>query len=292
VGNRTRILLLLLCLVPFQAEARFPNAFAGTQQSVVQAQTSGEVSFQLVHSSLILVQGSLNEVKGRNVLIDTGSNPTVLDVQMARKLGLAGEANGLRTLDGNIHGRIGSLSSLRLGPIAAKSVPVFIADLSFMKRDTGTTIDAVVGLDLLQVNDLTIDYNARRILLGPASPYQHSIRFESGPPLITVDMEIDGQPRRMLVDTGAEGLFLFHNQSSQMPETAVTQKSTQVSLLNHKLVEIPTVRLGELHRRSQPAYVVPIHDPSLRDFDGLFGPRALGIHIVIFDFKNRRLAWN
>jgi predicted aspartyl protease len=241
---------------------------------------------------LILVQGSLNGVKGRNLLIDTGSNPTVLDVQMARKLGLEGEVNGLRTLDGNIPVRIGSLSSLTLGPIAAKSVPVFIADLFFMKKDMGMRIDAVVGLDLLKVNDLTIDYDTRQILFGPAPQYKHSIPFESGPPLITVDMEIDGQPRRLLVDTGAEGLFLFQNQP-QMLETAVTQNSSHISLVrNREQVEIPTVRLGELQRRNQTAYVVPIADPSLRDFDGLLGPPALGIHIVIFDFKNRRLGWN
>jgi hypothetical protein len=52
------------------------------------------------------------------------------------------------------------------------------------------------------------------------------------------------------------------------------------------------VRLGELQRSRPPANVAPIRDPSLCDFDGLLGPPALGIQIVIFDFKNRRLGWN
>jgi len=156
----------------------------------------------------------------------------------------------------------------------------------------GMRIDAVVGLDLLRANDLTINYDTRRILFGPAPQYKHSTPFKSGPPLITVDMEIDGQPRRLLVDTGAEGLFLFQHQSPVL-ETAITQNSSQMTFVrNREQVEISTVRLGELQRRKQAAYVVPIQDPSLRDFDGLLGPPALGIHIVTFDFKNRRLGWN
>jgi hypothetical protein len=173
-------------------------------------------------------------------------------------------------------------------------MPVFVADLSFMQRDLGERIDAVVGLDVLKASSFTIDYEARKIVFGPTPQYRDWVPFADGPPMITVEMQIGGESKKLLVDTGAEGLFLFREESRRVEalESATLQAGSHVSLSrNREQVEIPDVRLGNLRRSRQAAYVVRTQDESLRDFDGLLGLQALGITKVVFDLERGRLGW-
>lgn len=287
-------MVLVLCLTAIGTEARVRNPFSKSQASASAAQNLSAIPFRLVHSSLVVTSGSLNGVQARNLLIDTGTNPTVLDVAVARMLGVQGENGDLRTLGGVIPGATAILSSVQLGPIVAKSVPVFVADLSFMQRDFGERIDAVIGLEVLRAASFTIDYEDRRITFGPAPQYRNWVPFADGPPMITVEVEIDGKRKRLLVDTGAEGLFLFREQDRkhELSETAGLARGSHVSLLgNRQQVELPDVRLGSLRRTRQAAYLVDTQDSSWRDFDGLLGMPALGITEVVFDFEQRRLGW-
>ena len=287
-------MLLVLCLSAMRTEARVRNPFSKSQGSASAAQKSSAIPFRLVHSTLVVASGSLNGVQERNLLIDTGTNPTVLDVAVARMLGIGGQTGDLRTLGGGITGATAILSSVQLGPIVAKSVPVFVADLSFMQQDFGQRIDAVIGLEVLKAASFTIDYEDRRIDFGPPPRYRNWVPFADGPPMITVEVEIDGTRKRLLVDTGAEGLFLFRKQKrkQERSETARSESGSHVSLTrNRQQVELPDVRLGSLRRSKQAAYIVDIQDPSLRDFDGLLGIPALGITEVVFDFERGRLGW-
>jgi hypothetical protein len=172
---------------------------------------------------------------------------------------------------------------------------VFIADLSYALKDIGIRVDAIVGLDVLQGSDFVIDYRSQRIIFGPAPRYRDSIAFETGPPLIRVTMQIDGKPKRLLVDTGAEGLFIFRAQN-MTDDTAAEVKSGSSSHVypgrNRVQVEIPELRLGTLELKRQLAYVEDTPQRSAYDFDGLLGPLALGMFQVVFDFHNRKLGWN
>jgi len=294
VANRGKLVVLVLCLTAMRAQARVRNPFSKSQASASAAQNLSAIPFRLVHSSLVVASGSLNGVETRNLLIDTGTDPTVLDVGVARMLGIEGETGDLRTLGGGITGATGIVSSVQLGPIVAKSVPVFVADLSFMQQEFGERIDAVIGLEVLRAASFTIDYEDRRIAFGPAPQYRNWVPFADGPPMITVEVEIDGQRKRLLVDTGAEGLFLFrdHDRKHELPKTAGFRSGSHVSLTgNRQRIELPDVRLGSWRRSKQAAYLVGTQDPSRRDLDGLLGMPALGITEVVFDFERGRLGW-
>lgn len=293
--SRAKVLVLLICVltIPVAAESRDSSSYS--RQRAIASQPTGEVPFELVHSCLVVVRGSLNGVKGRNLLIDTGSNPTVLDADMARTLGISGGAADLVTLEGHIQANHGLLSSVTLGPVTAKSVPVFIADLSHSLKDIGIRIDALVGLDVLKNTDFVIDYRAQRISFGPAPRYRDSIPLEIDPPFYFVAMEIDGKPKRVLIDTGAEGLFIFRGRNTTEPLAAkvLPRNASHVSLGDNRIeVEIPEVRLGALERKRQRAYVENTPQPSSTDFDGLVGPLALGMFQVVFDFHSHKLGWN
>lgn len=293
--SRARVLLLLICVLTIPAEAESRHSSSYTRQQAIASQPTGEVPFELVRSCLVVVRGSLNGVKGRNLLIDTGSNPTVLDAETARTLGITGGAADLLTLQGHIQADNALLSSVTVGPVTAKSVPVFIADLSHSLKDIGIRIDALVGLDVLKGTDFVIDYRSERIIFGAAPHYRDSIPLEIDPPFYLVAIQIDGKPKRVLIDTGAEGLFIFRTRNPTEPIAAkvLPRNASHVSLGHNRVeVEIPEVRLGTLERKRQRAYVEETPQPSSTDFDGLLGPLALGIFQVVFDFHNRKLGWN
>ena len=294
MGNRAKILVVWLCLAGVQADAGMRNPFSRRHEPAVASQPSGKVSFQFLLSTFVVAKGSLNGIKGRNLLVDTGSSPTVLDAEMARKLGVDGKAGDIRVLSGTRQGATGVLSSLSLGPITAKSVPVFITDLSFIGKDLGVRIDAVVGLDILGTSSLLIDYQSQQLIFGKTPDFRDSVPFETGPPLVTVTTQIEGQTKKLLVDTAAGGLFIFRDQRRPSDGRAMValRNVNNISLgANREQIEVSEVRLGTLRRTRQAAYLVRTEDPSLREFDGLLGPTAMGVREVMFDFEHGRLGW-
>lgn len=258
------------------------------------ARPSFNLPFKLHRGYVVVVEGSLGTLSRRRLMIDTGANPTVVDSSVARQLGLGGQATHLALLNGDARVRTSVLSSLTLGPITARSLSVSVADLGFIDRDLGTRVDAIVGLDVLRASSFTIDYEAHQIIFGPVPPSSSSVSFETGPPFVTVRMEIEGEPVRLLVDTGASGLTLFRNEHDSFGQLPIlrVQSSTNISgVLNREQVELPNARLGNLSRRKQTAYLVRPQKDIPQDFDGLMGIPALGVKQVAFDFEHGRLSW-
>ena len=254
---------------------------------------SSDLPFQLLRGYVIVVEGSLGDLKSCHFLIDTGSSPTILDAAVARQLRLGGHRAELFLLNHDVNVGTSLLSTLVLGPIRARSLPVLIADLSPIQKDLGMPIDAIIGLDVLQTS-FVIDYQSRHITFGPSPSLVHSIPFESGSPFVTVSMRVDGEAVRLLVDTGASGLLLFHGEHyhfSALPLMRVQTSTNIAGTFDREQVELSDVRLGSLHRQKQTAYLVRTKEQAAHDFDGLMGIPALGIKQVAFDFERGMLSW-
>src|SRR2546427_2999312 len=103
-----------------------------------------EVSFDLYGGYLVVVRGSLGKLEKRNFIIDSGTNPSVLDERVARHLGLSGRKEKLRLVNREIDTTIVLIPSIRLGPLAQESMPMLVQDLSFFQRKLGVRIDARV----------------------------------------------------------------------------------------------------------------------------------------------------
>lgn len=255
---------------------------------------SYDVPFRLYHDYLIVVDGMLGELAGRHLVIDTGSSPTILDTFVARRLGLRGRGSDLDLLNGRTRAKTSVLSSLTLGPITAKSLPVLVADLSFLQRSIGARVDAIVGLDVLQASNFLIDYGSQKMTFGSLQPLPDSAPFETGPPFVTVRMQLQGEPVRLLVDTGASGLLLFsgeHNALSWLPVMRV-QNSTSISgPFEREQVAVSDVRLGNTNLGRQTAFLVHTQKEIFSEFDGLIGIPAIGIRQIAFDFECRMVSW-
>ena len=170
-----------------------------------------ELSFRAYRDYLVVVQGSLGGKLGRNLIIDTGTDPSVIDRRVAQELHMAGVAGKLAVHDQVVDAQQAVLPSVQIGTLRAEFLPVLIRDLGFLQKDLGVRIDGIIGLDVLRLSNFTIDYTTRRIVFGAAPVYGSSAPLQSTPPWLTVKMEVDGVSIRVLLDTAASGIILFQS---------------------------------------------------------------------------------
>jgi predicted aspartyl protease len=180
------------------------------------AKPAAELPFKLLSGNLIVVKGRVGPFDPVNILLDTGTSPTIISKAVAERLGLKGAPGLLLTLNGMVSTQSVVLSHVQIGTLAANSVEAVIEDLGFLKEKVGVPIEAVVGFDLLGANNLTIDYRKKKIVFG-ASATRKKVPFKAQGSLLTVNATIDGQQVRLLVDSGAGGLLLCRNPSRSNP---------------------------------------------------------------------------
>jgi predicted aspartyl protease len=291
--------LCLLCAALFlpqkcisqipQGAARIPDHSGAT--------TRVEIPFRLYGDYLIVVQGSLGTLKRLNFLIDTGVSPIVVDPRIAKQLGLTGGGvHKLALFNQNTDVRLVALPSFQIGPIRTESLPAMIQDLSSFEKIMGIRIDASIGFDVLNMSSFSIDYSSKRIVFGPIDSSPSSAPFDSGPPVLTVQLRVQDEPVRLLVDTGSAELVLFECQLPgrlrQLPVASAHRFSNGTGKeIEVKELALTTVRLGATDFGPQTSLSVADKANCGRSFDGVVGIRRLGLKWVAFDFEHRSFGW-
>ncbi|HMK20719.1 MAG TPA: aspartyl protease family protein, partial [Terriglobales bacterium] len=101
------------------------------------------IPFKRAGEHLIVVQGSLGDLAKRNLVIDTGAYPSIVDTAVARKLHISGQREELDAVTHKLSRPVVILPSVDLGPIHASAVRAMTADLSAASRVFGIRIDAL-----------------------------------------------------------------------------------------------------------------------------------------------------
>jgi hypothetical protein len=190
-----------------------------------------------------------------------------------------------------------SLFGLRVGSVEFPTVSAMVLDLATIESRLGLRLDAIIGLDVLQERNFTIDYRQRRLLIGEAlatgDPIPFELKTDAGAPYVVVPMEVNSQRVRLLLDTGADGLTLYAARVQALTHTV--QKSgtrkdvSAVGEYDVNQIRLSNIRLGAIQRASLQAAVINSPDSALRDFDGLLGPTFLGITRLALDFRTSTL---
>jgi predicted aspartyl protease len=254
-----------------------------------------EIRFDLYHEYLVVMQGSLGKMKKRNILFDTGSNPITIDEQLARKLDLKEEQSApgkMQVTNGTVPTRLVTLSSLQIGPIQRNSIPAAVADLSMFEAIAGVHIDAVIGLEVFGEQSFRVDYADRRIILGPVERDPSAVPFETGPPFVTVQMEVRSQPLKVLVDTGTAGLVLFSNRvgdwQRQLPVIGERESSNMGGSVSLRQVKLDEMQMGQKSVGVGATFLVESH---CCNFDGLLGISGMRVKEIGFDFERGMFSW-
>jgi hypothetical protein len=243
--------------------------------------------FDLYHNYLIVARGSVGSRSGLNFLVDTGTNPSVLDRRVAQKLHLQERPSILAGINGRVQAGQATVPSLEFGPIRRDNVNMVVADLSFFSKAIPVPIDGVIGLDVVGQIPFEIDYAASQISFGPIPLLKNSLPLEvrGGLPIVTA--ELNHLSTHLVLDTAASALIVFAPQTpamvSRVNATTVQQSSSRMGEFERKSVQLGSLTLGHMELRGQPAFLLQNPWDRNEDFDGLMSPALLGITRLAID---------
>jgi predicted aspartyl protease len=264
----------------------------GAQQNLSRV----ELRFKLYQNYLIVVQGNLGSLEGLNLLIDTGANPTAVDQRIAKKLGLKGQSKKLQLLDQGVLVEAVELPALQLGPIRAESLRGIVQDLSPVENALGVRIDLIVGFGVLSAENLTIDYETKKIIFGTVDPLPFAVPFHTRPPTLTLQLQVGGDAVPLLLDTGAKAMLLFEcglrGHMRDLATFSVKQSSSSKgTAFDVQEAWLSEVHLGTLELAAMRVLVVPGKQTCGWDFAGVLGISALGFRQIAFDFERNLFSF-
>ena len=235
LGRRRAILLALLAVAPI-------SMFAAARSARV-PQLTGYKAVRVQYGPLNKMIMSVN-INGQpaKLLVDTGSNQTILNADAAESFGIRPSQRGLRYIRfTQINGEVlpvGYVQNLTAGSMNFGSSPVTLRR-SIQAGNRNAQVDGVLGLDVLHRHEAVINCRTRLIFFKTGQGRQMNLsavalsekftrvplrREDSG--ALTVPCSIGGRPAHMLVDTGA---FLTTFNESFLRSLGLPTEPTRVS---------------------------------------------------------------
>jgi len=251
-----------------------------------------ELSMRVYQGYLVVVKGSVGGLEEQNLLVDTGTDPSIVNASIVRALGLATQTASLDAINARLAATSTILPALDVGRIHARTIPVLVQDFTSLENRLGTPIAAVVGLDVLGQSSFRLDYAAKRLVFGPVVRRGISLPLEATP-LVTVDLLVGRKHARVLLDTGAAGLVFFE---SRVGRSLPLEASSEVRLdsglsgsIASRIVKPGELLLGDQRLHLQKAFLMQDRESPGRNYDGLLGVGAMGFKSISFDFDSKRV---
>jgi predicted aspartyl protease len=254
-----------------------------------------EIPFKLYQNHWVLAVGSLGGSEQRNLMIDTGTNPTLVDDSTAGELGLVRDSRSLGSTSvvyGSVPTYHSILPTLDLGPIHREAMPVAVTDLSWLREQIGIQVDAVIGLDVMAQLNFQIDYQSRRISFGAIRIARSAVPMEQADRLLTVQATLNGEPAKLIVDTGGSSLILFAQrlpQSSWRTLGATVKLSNMAGNAELEKVQLKELRIGETNLSDSIALVGKT--AMCCNFQGILGISARKFKRIGFDFRRQLVGF-
>jgi predicted aspartyl protease len=256
---------------------------------------SNEMAIKLYGGYLAVARGSINNADNLRFLLDTGASNTAIDRRVAERLGLDGQPAKAITFDKTVALESTEVQDMTFGPERVSNVRVMIEDLEYL-RSTGVHVDGVIGLDLFRRQSFLVDYAGERVLFGPTSTGgMHGVPMRADAKSIRVEVDLDGRPVWLVVDSGARGITLYEDTVKDLLANYRVQGRTgEWSLggpLENRIAIVPRLRLG---RQDLDREVVLISAPGanrLSGVSGYLGLASLGAKQVAFSFETNQLLW-
>lgn len=255
---------------------------------------ASEIPFRLHQGYLIVLEGRLGNLEHQNLLVDTGTSPSIIDIKVSSKLSLRGTSRSIALFNKVLSAETVILPDIQIGPLHRSNLPVMVEDFSKIGREVGAHVDAVIGLDVLGAMNFTIDYQKSRILFH-ASAERHSATFAAGPQFITVNLNTGGKELHVLLDTGTPRLVLFQNALHDLDydRSPVTGAGENMSgTVSYRTVILSRVKLDREDVGPQAASVVASQKIVDSHCDGLIGIALLRPKQLSFDFDRQILGWS
>jgi hypothetical protein len=251
-----------------------------------------QLKFKLRDGYQVIARGAIAGLDEVNLVIDTGTIPSMVDRGIAKKLRLDIHESEIVAFGQKSRAARAILPDVRLGPIRADSLIAGVGDLSFL----GCCVDAIIGLDVLTRRSFSIDYDHRLLTFGPLVDGDQSVPLEVIPPFLAVRLTLGGQPIRLLVDSGSRDLVLFAKRvRGRLPNLLVRNEKLLYHISGtsrlHRVL-LPPLDAGGSNIDLLEGFLSDgAVDGYPAGIDGVLGIRAIASRRVDFDFERQRLRW-
>jgi hypothetical protein len=245
----------------------------------------------MVADALLVIPVMVNKAGPFDFLVDTGSQPNVIDPSLAASLGLKSLGPvGLITASTFLHGSVASLTSLEAGGYTLKKPVVVVEDLGAL-QNADPRIRGVLGENFLAHFDVLIDYSRMllcldrsklmqgelqgdRIPLVPAKHPEHELPFLDRL-VVSVNLSDSGTRDILLqLDSGSTGLILYsgNKKLERLLKKARTQgPNVDDARRAFAVLPLQDMRVGARTIRKVP-FVTPVNAATNvpdRDEDGI-----------------------
>jgi predicted aspartyl protease len=181
-----------------------------------------EVPFAFIHNEIV-IQVKVNGQGPFSMLLDTGTDPSAVDLGAAKELGLPLGSKGHAASGGGTEVNrvyLTKLARVEIGDLVAKNVAGGAINLSWLADRIGMPIHGVLGHSLLNGRIVQIDY-PKLVLrfysqspIGKAGNPADSLKFVRMPfryqdNILIDDVYVNGRRMTASFDTGSDGTFKF-----------------------------------------------------------------------------------
>lgn len=180
-----------------------------------------EIKLRLVHDTVAIISLTANDQGPFDFVLDTGTNTTIVDPSIARRLSLvAMDRIQLSTIAGTQIVIRSSMRTLAAGSAHVENVEVLVQDLPEL-RHVDSHIQGIVGQNFLSHFNYLLDYRKHSVQFEQSTEIRDAIEGQSVPVevmedkmLVTSEMRSSGQAKlRLLLDSGANVLTLIRKPS-------------------------------------------------------------------------------
>jgi len=233
--------------------------------------------FELINN-MILVEAEIEGEAGY-FIVDTGSPNLILNQQYFSGEESNYEVRGINGL-ANIEKRL--VRKFEWGCVKKKNFMVHMVELQHFEEAIGKTFFGLIGYDILKQKELLIDYRNLKIeqhqlnksdLHRLEAPSQE-IRFHMNVHMPVLNMDLENQSVKFILDTGSEDNLLDHTYASKDYEVTnlkflvgVDQKASLA-----RVIVIPNASLTDISLDNQEYLVTNMEATSAK---GILGSPAL-----------------
>lgn len=280
-------LVLGLCLLLDPSSIRAQQAGASAMSG------SAEIPFHLAHGFLIVVEGRIGALCKLKFILDTGATSSVVDRKLAKKLRLNRYGGEVFNFNKAVAIEKAVFHDVQIGPVKVPSISMLVADLASFSEFT-SHVDAIIGLDLLCLNDFAVDYGARKVLFVPREQASADTAPQSGPLCMTIEVQVQDHPLRLIVDTGVKGILIYEdrllNRITQLRIEDVTD-GVSIGRMPARQVTLPDIRVAETNLDPRVLLIKGPGVDVLPGIDGYLGTASLRARKIDFNFSTNTLSW-
>ncbi len=281
--------------------------------SVFAADTSSPQGVEVPFSStvnLVLVPVSINGAAPLEFIYDTGQEATIVDAQVAGRLGLKiSNPQATAVPGGSV--MVGSVADSTLAISGAKTTHLMIqaAPIGFVSGVIGQRISGILGHDFIKQFSTKIDYKAAKITFWSPAAFHYTghgvevpVTFEADQTFLPIDVEPHDHPLvtgKFKLDTGSVDTLGMNNNFVR-DEHLLGEKEPRIEMpgiafggeTKGYLVRLQSVRVaGTIFPATLAGYTVDSKGFENRNDAGTVGSAILSRFTLFLDYARKRIIF-